>query len=261
MTALELPQHIAESDEWKAWPRKAEAHLMFGARERQVTALCRSKKLRSWSCPDGTVRLDPGELKEHFGEPGLHQGRDRLPADPAKRKLTRSEDFDMTDPLSSLFREVVLMLRESRQEKSDVLKLVVDPMNAILATFQQIVAELRGRTKELEAGWIDVVELRDEQQAAAAARQVAVVRQQAEEHRLNELFGMLKEQAPMVLEKWAGGNSLIAFVRSIDPQILSAFLETDGILTAEQKEKLRRAAGASQRSNEPNNSNGKAAVA
>ena len=179
----ELPQHLAATDEWKAWPRKAEAHLMFGARERQVTALCRSGKFRSWSCPDGTVRLDPEELKAHFGEPGAHGGRDRLPADPAKRKPPPADklaDFDLADPLQGLFREVVLMLRETRQEKSDVLKLIVDPMNAILATFREVSGELRARVKELEAGWIDVIELRDEQAAAASARQVAVVRQQAE---------------------------------------------------------------------------------
>src|SRR5262245_64815509 len=61
----ELPQHIAATEDWKAWPRKLEAHVRWGVRERQVTSYCRTGRLVVWRCPDEdrkSTRLNSSHL-------------------------------------------------------------------------------------------------------------------------------------------------------------------------------------------------------
>ena len=257
----ELPDHVAAGEEWKAWPRKKEAHLTYGARERQITALCREGSLQVWICPDGSLRLDPSVLEEHFGAPGVFAGRDRAPADKATRarraadRALDADEWDTADPLPGLVRELRGLVKELREEKRDVLKLVLDPANHVMAMSQKITDQALARVRELEASHVEVLQVLGELQSTKTTNELQIQQAQNAEARRGETMKILREQAaPLLGRVFGGGMDLASFVRGINPQVLEAVLES-GMLDAERSELLRRAAGLAAK---PKPTNGKA---
>lgn len=239
-TARELPDHIASTDEWKLWPLKSDAHLQWGVRERQVTALCRSGKLAAWICPDTSVRIEPEKLTELYGPPGRVVGRER-DRPPSEQARLRTAPIDTDDPVVGMFREVVLMLREARQEKADLLKLITDPMGAILAAFQQMLAESRGRVVELEKGWLDVMDLRSELADTQHERALQLTSAAAREKRRDETLSLIKPHLPKLFGAFAGGSDLASFVKECPPELISTVLDSQ-LLPKHLEDKLRKAA-------------------
>lgn len=240
-TPRELPEHVAESDEWKGWPRKTEAHLAYGARERQVTAFCRSGRFQVWLCPDGTLRLDPSQLEDEFGKPGVFSGRNRQPADKSKRaeKAAELNDLDESDPLPFLCRELVATLRETREEKTQVLKLVVDPMNAAIKLLQTLTDQAMARATGLEKHIDEVLILRAELSDMKYSHERQLARDQAAEARRQQVMGLLAQKAPAMLDKLFSGGDLASFLATLDPMVIETVCES-GALTASQVETIRR---------------------
>ena len=260
--AKELPDHVAAGEEWKVWPRKKEAHLAYGARERQITALCREGSLQVWICPDGSLRLDPSVLEEHFGAPGTFAGRDRAPGDKGARARARAEragdgdEWDTSDPLPGLVRELRGFIREQRDSMQQVLRLVLDPANHVLTLSKQITDQALARVRELEASHVEALQIVGELQSTKVVNELQVQAAKNAEARRAETMKILREQgAPLLGKLLGGGNDLASFVRGLDPQLIQVVLES-GMLDATRMDQLRTAAGMPSKT-----SNGKAADA
>lgn len=240
-----LPDHVAAGEEWKAWPRKIEAHVVYGARERQVTALCRSGKLVVWRCPDESLRLDPDALEGLFGKPGTFQGRDRAPSDEIEREVRKSRkaaEFDHSDPLPGLVKELTLLLREQREEKIQILKLVVDPMNFALQLFRELTGHAMARCEKMEKRELDNLALYEELTSSRHARDLETKAAEGTQKRREEIMGLLRKRLPDLLDGVTGIGSLAAFVKTLDPELIKTLLET-GILPKDKADQLRKAAG------------------
>jgi hypothetical protein len=130
---VKLPEHMHDSD-WREWPRKLEAHLRWGVRQRQIDAFIRSGKLRVYVCPDDSSRLDPDQLREMFGEPGVVQGRDRdLSSADRRRKLAEAEP----DPVVMMFGRAVSMMEEMHQQSIGLIKIISEPVDTLLKAYRE----------------------------------------------------------------------------------------------------------------------------
>jgi hypothetical protein len=254
---VNLPQHVADCDEWKTWPRKAEAHVLWGVRERQVTALCREERLKVYRCPDETLRLDPSQLEQCFGPPGVVSGRERdvKPAERARRaeqaKAAEVDGLDLGDPLPGLVRELTGMVRELRIANADILKLVLEPAKNANAWLERICSRALDRNAELEGKYLEVVSLHAELLDMRHIHSLQVDAAKAAEQRRNETLALLKAKAPALLDKLFGTADLASFVKGINPELIKAVLES-GLLDEDRANILRRVAGI------PSSLNGKA---
>lgn len=256
MNAKPLPDHVAGGEEWKAWPRKGEAHVQWGLRERQLTALCRTGAIPVWSCPDGSLRIEPEKLIERFGQPGAVTGRerDRPVLEQKSMRQPSQADFER-DPMAAVMREFVLMVRSLFDANRDLLKQIVDPMNAILVSFKEREAAASLRIRELESGWLEVMDLRSELADASHERQLQLQRAAATDARRKELLDMLRPHLPELAANLTGG-SLTAFVKKVPPELLDSLLESR-VLPPELETQLQRlvskkSTGATQPSNTTN---------
>jgi hypothetical protein len=187
------------------------------------------------------LRLEPEKLTELYGPPGALQGRDR--DKPAELARTRAE-FDITDPLASVLREVVGMLRVAQQEKGDLLKLIVDPMNTIMAEFRDARAADRMRIKELEAGWLEVMDLRTELADAKHERELHLRGADAREKRRDETLALIKPVLPgLLMSLTGGGGDLRSFVAQCPPGLVESVIES-GMLPPNLLSQLQKAAAA-----------------
>lgn len=236
---VELPSHVEAGDEWKAWPRKVEAHLKWGVRQRQVDAFTRNGKLRVYACPDGVNRLDPAELRNLFGDAGVVQGRDRdLSASERRRRLAEAE----ADPVALMFREVVGMLQDMHKESIGLLRVVSDPLKTLLDATSSTIAAQAERIKTLEAHADEAVVLKSELADAKQERELAVKRHDAAEQRREQTMALLKEQIPSLMRLYVEGDSLSSFAKRAPRAVIETIVESDTVSESDA-EILRRAAG------------------
>lgn len=241
---VDLPQHVAESDEWQRWPRKVDAHLSFAVRSRQVQAFCRSGRLKVYSCPDGSVRLDPDALKSEFGEPGELTGRDRdLPkAERDRRRRHGSDLVDVADPVAFMFRETVTMLRETHGELLSLVRSIGGPMGSLLAAYEKQHVLMAERIRVLEVNADESAVLRSELADTSQERDITLARHKASEARRDQTLSLLKEQVPSLMKRYLDGDSLAAWVQRTPRAVIDALLEGDTISPADA-DQIRRAAG------------------
>jgi hypothetical protein len=219
--------------------------LAYAVRERQITAYVRNGKLKAYACPDDTVRLDPDALAQHFGEPGEFAGRDRdLPKDERERRRQASKaDAELTaDPVGAVFKEVVGMMRSNHSESIALIRVITDPLNALLTAYKDADAAKAARIRELEAQLTELSAMRTELADAAHERALAVKRQEASERRRDETLKLLKDQIPELVGLYLSGASLSGWAKKVPRDALEALLESDAISEAVRDE-LRRAAG------------------
>lgn len=247
----DLPEHVASGEEWKAWPRKTEAHVWYGARERQITALCRAGQITVWRCPDDTLRIDPSELEERYGPPGTFKGRDRAPSDPVERQqrvsARKEPEFDYADPLPGLVRELTLLVREHREEKLSILKLVVDPMNHVHKLLQWLTDHAMDRVKTMEARELDTMALYEALTSTKAEQDLRAQDAAGKSANRAEVMAMLRKALPRLLDDFATSGTLAGFVRTLDPDLVQTLLKMD-VLPKDQLDKLQRAADAALKS-------------
>jgi hypothetical protein len=233
----DLPQHVA-TDEWQKWPRKVDAHLAYGVRERQVTAHVRAGKLKAYGCPDGVVRLDPEACAELYGPPGVISGRERdLSAVDRKRK--RELEMDPDDPVASMFRAAVTMMHDMHRESVGVLKIITEPLNTLLVAYKETIASQHERIKVLEAHVDEALVLRSELADATQERELKIKRHAASEKRRDETMTLLKEQLPKLATLYVEGESLSAFARRAPRDAIEALIDS-GALSESDTELLRR---------------------
>lgn len=242
-TPIDLPPHVAASDEWKAWPRKVDAHLAYGVRARQVQAFARSGRLKVYSCPDGTLRMDPEALRDEFGAPGEVQGRDRdLPRAERERKRRGLSDVDVSDPLAYMFRETASMLRETHAELLAIVKSIGGPVESLLGAYERRHKLMSDRIELLERNADEAAILRSELADSKHERELSADRHKQSERRRDQTLTLLKEQVPSLVSMYVDGSSLAAFVKRTPRAVIEALLE-DGDLAPSDAEQIRRAAG------------------
>lgn len=251
----DLPEHMGDSGEWKAWPRKLDAHLKWGVRQRQIEAYTRNGRLKVWHCPDGTYRLDPGELRELFGEPDVVQGRDRdLSAKDRKRKQTDAELA--SDPLALMFAKAVEGMGEHQQAAIGLLKLIPDSMKVLLGSYETALKAQAERIRVLEAQVDAAAALHSELTDAAQERDVSLKRFESSEKRKDETLTLLKDQLPSLVSTWLAGDSLSGFAKRSPRDVVEAVVAS-GSIAEQDAEIMRKAAGIPKPAPEtPNQANG-----
>lgn len=244
MSVVDLPKHVfADSDEWKRWPRREEAHVKWGVRERQVTAHVRNGKLTAYRCPDDSVRLEPDALTLLFGPPGVVQGRDRdLPAAERRRKLSGAIDID--DPVASMLRATTTMLHDMHRESIGLMRIMPEGVQVLLTAYKETIAAQAARIKTLEEHADDALVLRSELADAAQERELSLAKHKASERRRDETLTLLKDQVPSLVKLYVEGETLGAWAKKVPRDALEAMLDS-GTLSESEADQLRRAAGIS----------------
>ena len=254
MKPIDLPEHVAESDEWKRWPRKIDAHLAWGLRQRQIEQHIRTGLLKVYACPDGVKRLDPDVMREHFGEPGVVSTTDRnISAAERERRQREAEVF--ADPALAVARESLRFQTQLHEQLIGQLKIITEPMQALLAAFAARDASQAQRIRELEERADAAAALRSELEDARQEREIQLKRYQASEKRRDETLQLLKDQLPALVGQWLSGDSLSGFAKRTPRGVLDAILESE-TLSDQDAEILRRAAGIPKPSPNPQTANG-----
>lgn len=225
---------------WQRWPRKAEVHLIWNVRSRQIDAFIARKKLSCYVCPDMSVRIPTNEIEAHFGrQPG-----EAVTATTSKVPVAFTPEELLDDPISAMFREVVVMLRDARQQHTDLLRLLLDPMNAAVAAMRDGMSQLQvqcsgqlTRIGTLEARSDEVSREREALIDNRAMRDLATQMALQQEARRKQISDVFVAQFPQFVAKMTGGT-LSDFVSQYDPQEIELLLST-GFLKSEQVTMIR----------------------
>jgi hypothetical protein len=134
------------------------------------------------------------------------------------------------------------MMREQHAQSIGLIKVITDPLNALLQAYKDKDASQRTRITELEGRLTEADALRAELADAAHERSLAVKRQEASERRRDETLKLLKDQVPELVGLYLSGASLSGWAKKVPRDALEAFVESDAISEAVRDE-LRRAAG------------------
>lgn len=253
MTTVELPAHIAETDQWKDWPRKLEAHLKWGLRQRQIEAFVRNGKLRVYACPDDTRRLDPDALRDLFGEPGVVQGRARdISASERRVRQTEAIASATADPVALMFGKAVGMMESLHAQLIGQLRVVSDPLKVLLDAYRQTIEAQSARILQLESRADEADRMRSELADAKQERDIELKRNESRERRRDETLQLLKDQLPAMAKTWLEGNSLSEFARRTPKQAVEIIIES-GSVSEQDADILRRAAGIPKPATEPTN--------
>jgi hypothetical protein len=230
-----LPEDVPES-EWKLWPRKDEAHLIWQVRERAILSKCTQHQICQYMCPDTSIRLDPEELRAIFGEPGEFLAK----ANRAKKGGdAEAPSVNPDDPLPEILQQVLGILRDTREDSRAVLKLVLDPANQHMQNLLTANAAQAARITELEgvirADW----ERQREDRYVERLFEREERQGQALERRRDEIMGMLRGQLKTLLPKLMGtAGSVAEFIDGIDPMAIQALIES-GLLPPDKVVQLK----------------------
>ena len=234
---MTLPADIPETM-WKAWPRKADVAAVWRIRPRQVDAWAGHKKIRVFFCPDGTTRVPTEDLVIMVGQPPGEAVPGEVPASPAP------EPVDLEDPVASMFKEAVNMLRSADQRTLEVLKLLLDPMNAATAAMREVLAEgkannaaLLARISQLELARDETLKAREEAIDNRHLRDLVMQQELSKEQRRSRIVDSFMQQLPIFMAKWTGGT-LSDFIGNYTPDEWELLFST-GFIKDEQKATIR----------------------
>jgi hypothetical protein len=242
---VELPQHVADGGEWKAWPRKLEAHVRWGVRQRQIEAYVRNGRLTLYRCPDETLRLDPEPLREMFGEPDQVQGRDRdiSATERRRRQSEAASGAELAgDPLVLMFNRATSMIADLHAQQISQLKGISDPLSALLGGYQTALQAAHARIATLETAAAEHSLQRIELDELRTENELRRAREAAAERRRDETLQLLKDQLPTLATTWLSGDSLSGFARRVPREVVEAIVESTAV-SEQDSEILRRAAG------------------
>lgn len=225
-----LPEDVPK-EVWMLWPRKNEAHLIWGVSERRITAKCTAKLICQYMAPDASIRLDPEELRATFGEPGEDQEKQRLAV--GKPGKVATVDVDIDDPLPAILNQVLGMLRDSREDSRQILKLVIDPANQLTANLLEINDRQAVRIAQLEERFQKELEASAQRNVEQHLLDIELRRESAREQRRASIMQLLQAQVPALVSKWTG-STLLDFVDGVDPIAIQALLESDMLPKSKQ---------------------------
>jgi G:T/U-mismatch repair DNA glycosylase len=232
---VEMPAEVTE-EEWKRWPRKNEAHLLWGLRERQITALCTAKRLIQYRADDASIRLDPDQLRAEFGEPDDAKGRMGKAGKPGGK--ANGLDIDIDDPYPGLLLQLSGVIKDMREDFRKVLELALEPANKHVENLLADNDRKTQRITELENRWAMDQERRSTELEQMRAYEIESQRIANQERRRTQIMAMLNQQVPSIVAKFTGGPSVTEFLADLDPEKIEMLLVTD-FLPEDKKAQLR----------------------
>lgn len=241
-TPIELPQHVADGGEWKGWPRKLEAHVRWGLRQRQVEAWCRNGRLKVYRCPDESLRLDPEVLREMFGEPDQVQGRDRDLSATDRRRKQSELAADTSDPFVLMFNRATAMITDLHAQQIAQLKGISEPLSALLGGYKAALETAHARIHTLETQVGEESAMRLELEEIRRETELRRVREAAAERRRDETLQLLKDQLPSLAATWLSGDTLSGFAKRNPREAIETIIES-GAFSEQDNDILRRGAG------------------
>lgn len=241
-TPIELPDHVADGSEWKAWPRKIEAHVRWGLRQRQIEAFCRNGRLKVYRCPDESLRLDPEVLREMFGEPDQIQGNDRDLSAVARRRKQAELAGDVSDPYVLMFKAATAMITDLHAQQIAQLKGISEPLTALLGGYKQALETAHARIHSLETQVGEDSAMRLELEEIRRETELRRQREAAAEKRRDDTLQLLKDQIPTLASTWLAGDSLSGFAKRAPREAIEALIES-GSFSEQDNDLLRRGAG------------------
>lgn len=234
-----LPDDVPK-EEWLLWPRKGEAHLIWGLSERRVTGMCTTQRLCQYMCPDQSIRLDPQEMTALFGAPGEEREKTRLgnAGKPGKVNAASSPDIDVDDPLPAVLGQVLGMLKDAREDSRKILALVIDPANQLTNNLLEINDRQARRIGELETRFQAELEASAQRNVEQHLLDIELKREAAKEQRRSSILQLLQAQVPAMVSKWTGAT-LIDFIDGVEPATIQALLQS-ALLPTEKQALLQR---------------------
>ncbi len=237
--AVTLPASVKQA-EWEAWPRKPDVHVMWRLRPRQIDAYVARKKIRMYLCPDLTLRCPTDDLVSCFGRPPPELAEPALPGAVQKQE----PPIDLEDPVASMFREAVNMLRAADERTLRVLEMLLNPMNAALAASREAMAELKAtsdektiRIAELETARDQTLREREEAIDNRHLRDLVMAQETHKEARRAKIVDSFVAQLPIFMAKWTGGT-LSDFIDKYTPEEWE-LLFTTGFVKSDQVAQIR----------------------
>jgi hypothetical protein len=237
---VRMPDEVPR-EQWVTWPRKNEASHIWGIPERNLTAKCRVGLITVYLADDQSLRIDPAELTEHFGEQGSARASGRLGnAGKPGRKKNIDEELDIDDPYPGLLHDLRGLISDLHEDRRKVLDLVLKPAGEHVAQLLEDNARKTARITELEERWKQDQDRRLEEQALRQAWEIETQKEQSAEARRAKLMDIFEKQVPTLVAKWRGGPSVAEFLIDLPDETIELMLLTD-MLDDAKKEQLKQA--------------------
>ncbi len=245
-----MTEHVIEnngSDAWKDWPKASAVADELEISVRQLKRHVERNEVPRYQAPDGTYRYKPEEVAMF---------KAFLEGEETEAEVVTSKkggaDQHVAVELVKVFRE---LLQQELGNNRELMKLVLNPNNALLSMLKDENAALRQRCSTLEDKHTDLVMAREEMLSQVHERGLATKTVEAQEKRKTQAFGMLMQSMPTLAKqmgidpsKLAQGlsnedqgkvNAAVELLTSIDPEMLEA-LGASGMLNDEQMILLRK---------------------
>jgi hypothetical protein len=227
--AAKLPD---DSNTWQSWPTfdvlHAESDMKIGVlRSRLVAVPC-------YRCPDKSVRYEPEAAQTamfgNFSEAANDDDDDQ------DDEAGDGSDGQKPIGIITLTRELMKMLGESRKDRSDVIRVMQQPLDTGIRLLEAVVGVQAARLATLEAQWSRMLVTTEEMIAASHGRE-ATERQAAHsrEYKL-KAWDFVKENVPTVLGKWSlttEATMALNLIASLDPKIVDSVVAA-GVLDQDQ---------------------------
>lgn len=205
-------------DDIDDWYTREEAAEQVGCAVKSIDRWCKNGTLPRKKGSDGIYRIKPSDLE-------------KVANIAASRTDRLSDKADLLDVVGNII----------RQDQAHIARLIdslVKPLE-VLTTAQSKLLELQSnRCVALENKVTEMTELHEELLNQQHMREVELLKLEASNTRKTEMMGMLKQQAPKILDAIVAKNgkavAAVKLMQSLDPMMVVGITQGD-ILTAEQK--------------------------
>jgi hypothetical protein len=232
--------------EWATWPTERQAAKQLRTSNTQLRSTCAKLGLAPVKAFDGSNRYSPDLIAEV--ERVLR----------VAEELADDEDAPPVVPTEALImRELVAQNREQRAHIEKLLGLIVGPMTKVLESYDKHNERSERRIADLEKSRDEANEARSKELDDAQARELVRQAEVDKLERRKQLFGVVKERLPSILEAIetslglgiAGASrekvqAASELLRSLDPAQLAVLLDPSmTILKPEQRAWIRKMLG------------------
>lgn len=205
-------------DEWYTREQAAEE---LGWSVRKIDRLIKAGTLPSTK-KNRQVYIKPSDLEKVSGIAAI------------KSEGSLSDKADLLSVSSDL-------LRQSHAHNERLIDMLVKPLETLTSAYSKHIEQMAKRCEALEAKVSAMTEQHEQILNEQHNREVELLQIDASNQRKSQMMGMLKEQAPKILDALVAKNSkslaAAKLLQSLDPTIVAGITEGD-FLTSEQKKLL-----------------------
>lgn len=235
-----------DSEEWKTWPSlhtlqaSAPALTVHQMRGILVDVVC-------YRCADNTVRYEPGAAASAVREAVTDDELDALEEEDDTKQPRR----ELT--LMALYREQLRSANESRREFREnaaenrrefreTINAMVAPMKLGIQLVETNAVHLAAQLEGHQKNWDKVLMLIQDLMDRQLERDLAIKRDSASVDLKNKTFGLLREEAPKLVETFRSthaGKEALEFLSTLDADLVDV-AAAQGLITAQQLAMLKR---------------------